>query len=449
VRLNVRYQPFAAGENFDPLLIPIETVGLEFFKGLEDFVFEESRYQLLPNITVLPSTENNFYNAEDDILETGQGSSLFFVKGQPNIYGLGGIAPSRFSIAPNRQAIASILELLISPQTFFYPDFPGLFTRPFLIKDKIPQLISRLDELYVEAFPQVNPNQFVSRELKFRPPNPSTNTGSGVLVVNNIGFELAGVEYRVEYEPLVQTDILSFSSEELADQANEIETQQFFNQQGNIFDNRSLSELHNRILKRSRGSNEIYTVINQSFDDLIPLGTRLDGFVLSAANHVVNNKNIITDYILTEKFAKLNKFVSVLERYRQFSIPQEDIVFRQVSKDIFAKFEKEPKTTEFSENLFVEDYIGTKEIEAIEFIFGNSETQQYFPTSHYSFNNQIRFEVSLPTNTKSGDRSRPAPVVANQSLRAVEPILYVEEITGFLEDANIKLVEETIEDQLN
>lgn len=85
--------PEAPGGQIGPFIFKIDRpdIGLEYFKGLKDFVFEESRYNVLPNTTDI------VYDAQTDSFEVGKGSALFYTQGQPNIFGLGNRAPTQRS----------------------------------------------------------------------------------------------------------------------------------------------------------------------------------------------------------------------------------------------------------------------------------------------------------------------------------------------------------------
>jgi len=72
---------------------------------------------------------------------------------------------------------------------------------------------------------------------------------------------------------------------------------------------------------------------------------------------VINSQNIITDYVLDEKFAKLNTYVAVLEEYRSSSIPNENIVERQFDRNVFATFETQLRQSNVIGNIQAEDYI--------------------------------------------------------------------------------------------
>lgn len=420
-----------------------DIIGQEFFRDFGDFVFEESRYD------VLPDTNQIEYDLETDSYEIGKGSALFFTQGQKNIYGLGGIAPARWSLFPNRQSILEVLTFLTgSPADEIYPEFPNVaVSSAFIKRDKIQPLLNKLLDLIkeIEGTQDIVVTEHVLRPVPYEDGKHMTQDLAGPFT--GIQWNTPDVQSRVQYRPYINTDIISFSPVQSADQADEITSVQYYNQQNNDVDSRALAELHDKVIKRGRGNNLIYTLLNKDYDELIDVGKRVDKFVLSGANHVIDRNHILTDYTLSETFAKLNKYVAVLERYRQFSVPQENIVKRQISENIFAKFETAPNE---EVTLLASDYIGTKQGYVLQIIPENdSNNIQYFPTTHYPFNNQIRFEVELPTNSKSGDRTidfvpepslfRPNPQ-PDPGSRVSRPILHIDE-NGFLEEASIKLVE--------
>jgi hypothetical protein len=158
-RFEIRYQLEGTGFGTSPNeFFDLELVGIEFFKGLKDFVFEEQRYNTLPN------TPDANFDVTTNRHNPGRGCALFFKQGERNIFGLGDRVPSRFGLFPNPQAFINISgEISGPPSNEFYPNFPNLDTRPFLIREKIQELINRLDQLYLEIQPQ-----FQGQSRRFR-----------------------------------------------------------------------------------------------------------------------------------------------------------------------------------------------------------------------------------------------------------------------------------------
>lgn len=431
MRHRIRYEViFGQQQLSSAIFLFIDELGLEFFRGLTDFVFEETFYNTLPNTNTID------FDSTTDSFEIGRGAALFFVQGEENIFGLGSIAPSRFSFFPNRQALPTIFDFFNAPpNNTFYPEFPNLETRPFLVRNKIQQLLNLLDQKLIESNPNIS--NITERKITF---------------INFLDEPFSSVEaqFRVEYKPFVETDIRSFLPYNDADSNKEVVSQQFFNQESNVVSINSLEELHQRVVNRGRGSTEILTYLDRTFDNIPELGTKVDDFVLSSAQHTVNRTSITSDYNFDEFFAKLNRFTAVLEEYRQFSVPNENLVNRQYNREIFGKFTRTPVSSQTSiSGIDTSDYLDTKQIGAILFQ-PTGGTRQTLPAITTPFNNQIKIETKMATNVKSADKSTEI-LDENQNVdpnkRKNEPVIYTDfdskgRATGFVQNLNVRLVEQ-------
>lgn len=412
----------------------------------------------------MPDTIQVNFDSSTGKFESGKGSSLFFTQGKNDLYGLGGIAPSRFSGLPNRQAILELLENFTAlPPEVPFPGLPnvliaGPFIRSQYIQDFLDYVLDSIKSIEgTNDIQLISPPDLPTHKIRMIPYEDNKHfTSTAPLSGLDLQFSwvTADIQTRVEYRPYINTNITSFSPVQEADASDEITNVQYYNQQSNDVESKALADLHEKVITRGRGKSEMYTLLNKNYDELINLGKKIDNFVVSSANHVVNKNHIISDYNLTEGFAKLNKYTAVLERYRQFSIPQENIVKRQFTKNIFAKFETQEFESDFAENLLVTDYRQTDPAYVLEFTPENDPNNiQYFPTTHFPFNNQIIFEVEFPTNTKTGDSSEPFFEESfnedgdgeydqgdiDPFSRIGRPVTYIDE-NGFLENAQVRLV---------
>lgn len=351
-----------------------------------------------------------------------RGSALFYIQGEKNIFGLGSAAPARFSFFPNKQAIREIFSLFTEfPEEANvldqdnYPNNPELYAKPVIKQDKVGELITYL-ESQLQNTPPSNANIIV-RKIYFNVPGSQT-------------IDSAKLEFRIEYKPFIETNIRSYLP--YNDNNTEIISEQFFNQQENVVSIQALEELHQRVVNRGRGSTEIITLLDRSLDNVPEPGVKVDNFVLSSVFHSINRTNITSDYSLSEHFAKLNKFVAVLEEYRQFSIPNENLVKRQYSKEAFGKFQTSPGSPTVFLDLL--DYIGNKKVGAIQFIV--NDQFQTLPVVFTPFNNQLRLETEFATNAKTGDKS---VETEDTEIRRNEPIIYTQE--GFLPSISVRFIE--------
>jgi predicted nucleic acid-binding protein len=421
MRLSTLYQR-QDGLVFRQVLVDLETLPQEWFHSFDEFVYEEAAYNVLPNT----STIN--YNAVDDIIEPNRGAALYYIQGSANIYGLGGTAPSKFNFAPNRQALPLILTWL---ETFGnnapYSAYPQLFSKPWVKQEYITEFINYMDGLLAQQFPNAN----------------WTNSRRAAYISKNNGAkETINTQFRIEYTPYIDTNILSYADEKNHGDASEMESQQFYNPSTTVISSEALAELHSRILKRGRGNTTILTFLNKSIDNVCALGTLVGDLVLTSAQHILHSNQIISDYNFSEYYAKLNKFVSVLEQYRQFSVPSENIVERQFTRNIFANFEIASRESVF--DLDVMDYLTDERARAFEIMPENdSARRMILPAVFYPFNNQIRYEIEFKTNANTGDKSEFDAEIDGLfgGVRHIEPETYTDE-NGFMTELAIKLIDD-------
>lgn len=384
---------------------------------LDDLVVEDVIYETLENT---PTIE---YDSENDRLIAGKGASLFYVQGRNGIYGLSDRAPSRWELfVSNRQSIGEIYEWYIEqPISAPYSGYSNLIVKPVLNPNKINDLLAELDSRI--NIPEQN-FTITSRIIQFDKTTDSLN-------------DIPDFQFRVEYAPYIKTNITTYNADAGEDKDEEILTEQFYNYQGTVVSNQLLSELHRKVSETSRSYSVIKTQIAKKYSDLIPIGSRINNSVVSQAYQVINSQNIITDYILDEKFAKLNTYVAVLEEYRSSTIPNENIVDRQFDRNIFATFETQPSQTNIVGDIQPQDYINFSPVRAIELMpEENEELRQILPTTFFAFNTQVRMEVEFVTNARSGSKSNPSET---EDQRVEAPVLYVD-TNGFLEKLDVKLV---------
>lgn len=343
-------------------------------------------------------------------------------------------------------------------------------TRPLLKRNRISDLLAALDNLIRQTYLEqtginINTSLITARRLGFTPFGPP------VIAEPYIPDGSVVSQFRIEYFPFVETNIKSFLPYNDADSNTEVISQQYFNQQDNVVSINSLEELHRRVINRGRGSTETLTFLDRTMDVIPDLGTKINNFVLTSAQHTINRRNIISDYNFDEFFAKLNRFLAVLEEYRQFSIPNEKLVKRQFDTEIFAKFRTEPTSGQL---IIPEDYIGSEPINAIQFLFnpeidpqgGFATVPQTLPSVITPFNNQVRIEVETLTNTKSGDTSVPIiksgrtppfdPADDFEPTRLNQPVIYTDEnaflqnmVVRFLKNYTDSPIDWTLEDSFN
>jgi hypothetical protein len=78
------------GTNDDyTIKIDLETLPQEWFHSFTEFIYEEGLYNIKENNTDV------IYDEESDQFLPNQGIALYYIQGSANIFGLGGVAPSK------------------------------------------------------------------------------------------------------------------------------------------------------------------------------------------------------------------------------------------------------------------------------------------------------------------------------------------------------------------
>lgn len=342
----------------------------------------------------------------------GKGSSLYYKQGEQNIEGLTNIPDGRGFWDPQMQAWARIWR---NKKTLWLASGLPIWERLnyFIKPEYLEEVRTTLSNL-----------GYVERQK----------------VDDNAGFDIKvdeqenvfNLQFRVEYVPYINTNIYTYR--ERHDGDDEIITQQYYNQSATVISHEVLGELHDKVIRRGSGSGVDHTLLHKSWADVPSVGKRINEYVITSADHVISREGIRSTYNIDKYFAKLQKYVAVLEKYRQFSIPNEDIVNRQVTINEFAKFSN-TKQTNTSHLLDVRAYIGSP-LNEINLIRLNSSSYGYkditLPTTNFAFNNSMIWEASMESNAVAGYKS----VEIDDKKRRDEPVVYTN-INGRLLGAHI------------
>lgn len=362
----------------DEAILPYDILPEHFYKNsLIDYVFEKQLYDILPNTQGV--------NAEE------KGNAFSYTQGEKNINNLTHVADSPGFWNPSTQAFASILS-----------KFSGTHI----------QLYNRLENFIVPEHLQ-EARDILASHGYVEDPNPPTGTQKGFDIANLNAGSLQDIRFKIKYTPL--NDINLFTYKERKDQS-EIKSFQFHNQQADVLDSKVLGEIHDKIIQRGSGASRSIVYIHDSFDEILPIGCQIDSYILTAIEYTINYGNIVANYFLDEFYVKLQRYAAVLEQYRQFSIPKNNIVLRQRTEELFAAFSETHAANVTP--LTRADYLGAKEDVEIDLFKLGSVV---IAANSFSFNNSLVFQAEFESNTYAGFKS-----TADGSERRNEPVLYTD-----------------------
>lgn len=240
--------------------------------------------------------------------------------------------------------------------------------------------------------------------------------GAGGQVANP---DAEDMQFQIEYIPVIETNIYTYR-ERKTDFLEEI-TSQTYNQQANVVSSGVLGELVDKVSKSNSGNDQKYSFIHKDASELLTIGKRAGDYVITSAAQSINYNTIISNYNLDQYFVKLNTYVAVLEKWRQFSIPNENIVRRQMTINKFIKFEEGPVTYTSAE-LYRNMYLSSEEMKA----FRLTPTPQlgglFIQATSFPFNNSLIFEGTIEGNAHAGNKS----VYLAADKRIEEPVIYTD-----------------------
>jgi hypothetical protein len=415
-----------------------------------------------------PLYEKSVYEGLLPNTDTGKGRAFFYTQGKNLIEGFTDRPETWDQFwQPTKQAYRSILE--------FYGaqgKNSGIFIKPEYEAAFLTYMESRYIAIYGGG-PIANPNKFYGfiadafvgsknsdGKLQYTkayldpipaaepfPITPLANldiivggsttstTPQGAIQTTNVG----DIQARVVYTPYINTKLFTYKERKETDDPTHITTT-FYNQSANTVADDVLAELHDKVIKRGNAPTETIKMRYSNPNTTIPIGRRVADYIITARDMTISAEDVIVEYVLSKDYTKLNQYVAVLEKYRQFSIPSEQVVDRQITINEFAKFSR--TTTTKTSALAVGSYMGTKEI-GILLIDPNStyklpdNTATQFvreimlPTTNFAFNNALVFEAQFQTNASAGGQSVVNP--ANPTTRRLErPYLYTDN-TGYMQ----------------
>ena len=381
----------------------------------------------------LDITQNLLEKSSYDLLENtqdGKGSKIFYEQGSQLINGLSN-RPESWSqfFDPTYQAIKEVLS--ISTNYWNESSNIGEYINPTYITD----LTNYLANIWNQQYPGITatfesigivPQGLPVVQAGLPPLNQDvykrtiTRSGAGDQFVKP--FRTAdfngGLPYlhallaRITYTPYINTKLFTYKErKETGDPIHE--TTMFYNQSANTIADDTLAELHDKVIKRGNAPTQTIKKLHTNINSIPFIGRLVDNYVITAEDMTINADNINVEYILSKDYAKLNQYVAVLEKYRQFSIPSERVVDRQFTINEFAKFSRTQQSR--TAVMQIADYAGTLEPNLMlintsgmyKFPDGvtDSTPQVSLATTNFAFNNALVFEANMGTNSTAFSES--------------------------------------------
>ena len=142
--------------------------------------------------------------------------------------------------------------------------------------------------------------------------------------------------------------------------------------------------------------------VHRSIAEIVPVGYRFGDYIITQSSNQIFPQSITSHYEFDQFFLKLNTYVAVLEKWRQFAIPSENIVTRQITLNKFAKF----SLTSASDTAGVNEamYLGDKELKILR-VSRPGVTGVYLPITNFAFNNSLVWEGFFAGNVSAGVKS--------------------------------------------
>ena len=385
--------------------VPLSIIPREWYKELTTTFNAGTPEEYKQGLLVEEAIYNTLENKETAFK---RGGSFYYTQGKPNIVGLTYRAPARWSWAPSQQSWKVVMDYV----------FPKFLTASSgtNIEDHIkPEYISEAYDLARDYFISIYGEDCKHAIFQMSNRPDITNAGYNDRVSSNKNalstVPIFEFRFKIEYVPYTETNLFTYRERKL--NTSEELTTQNYNQQANVISSDVLGELHDRVSKSNTGSQKQQSYIHKDTDEKLEVGFRNGDYIITSAAHSVGMAGINSQYSLDKYFVKLNTYVAVLEKWRQSSIPSENVVRRQLTINRFAKFsyDKAASIPNLSIPLYLADQ--TKEITNIRFgPLPGAGASYVISANSYPFNNNIVIEATIPSNSIAGSQS--APNTSNQ-----------------------------------
>jgi hypothetical protein len=247
---------------------------------------------------------------------------------------------------------------------------------------------------YLANIHSCDPSEIYSTNFRDYPVD--TNEGFDNVLLSAIGpWDL---KLKIKYVPLVDSQLFSYKETRLEDRYRTYRT---YNQQANVISNEVLGELHEKVLRRGNGDSMNISILHQSYYNIANSGESVGDYIISTKETDVNLYTTRTTYTLNKYFAQLKKYAAILEEYRQYAIPNENVVRSQRTIHGFAKVNTLASlpTGQVSDSEYnIDEYITTNEIN----LFKMNLYSIALPSVSFNLNNTLIFEAEFETNAVAG-----------------------------------------------
>lgn len=381
--------------------VPLNLLNPIWFNNttLNEYLYEKSVYDTLPNT------------------DAGKGTAIYYQQGKNDIKGLTTIPETWSSFwAPQEQAMREIVYQVMQDNPQPKSEYAAAY-------------LAAMEAYWIAAFGPFGTTSLYRSGLVpagVVTDQDSLYTLNTLSAIDNLfltkNANIAKLGFRLTYTPYINTKL--FTYKERKENEPTYQSTMYYNQSANVVSDEMLGELHDKVIKRGSGTTLTKKFVHTNLSQLKDLGTRIDEYIITAKDITITATDVVTEYILNKYYAKLNQYVAVLEKFRQFSIPDENIVDRQYTVQEFVKFSNS-KVTKTSQ-LGLSSYIGTQEINLFRIsTYGtvNNLNLLYYPTN-FAFNNAMIFEVQLPTQAVAGGQSIAHPNDTDGTRRMEQLVRY-------------------------
>lgn len=143
------------------------------------------------------------------------------------------------------------------------------------------------------------------------------------------------------------------------------------------------------------------SLIRDNYSLQAATGDKLGEYIISTKETEINLYTTKITYTLNKYFAQLKKYAAILEEYRQYAIPNENIVRSQRTIHGFAKIntlESLPSGQVSDSEYNLSEYVSDREIN----LFKMNLYNIVLPAVSYNLNNTLIFEAEFETNAVAG-----------------------------------------------
>lgn len=352
---------------------------------LRNFLYEKNAYINLPKTP------------------EGMGSAIYFETGKRNIQGLSYRPDSWSSWFPFGQAIKRILNLNFmqwrSMSDPSFKHFKTLEDQTNIRNYAMSQLPSGRSWTRLE---------FILVPYETNKVTDDTLWGTGpkldeVQLSNREDYKIRNLQFQVEYNPYHDTKVYAFREQNT--QPGLVSTVAPYNQNSNNTSNLQYGELIDKVVKANSGFDRTIKFFHTDKSQELQEGKRIGNWIITGYQKQYHKTYIDAVYTFDEYFTKINQYTLLREKWRQFAIPTENILTRQITFNRFAKFSSERRNP--YSDIIAARFLYLKKIESLFFRVENNDAMVsvMLPALAYPFNNALIFEGETEENNNIGNQA--------------------------------------------